>query len=252
MPGRLRPTLSSVTRLTTAAVVAYLFTLLTTHGSLDLTGALTALLVVQASAYSTLKMGLVRVSAVLAGIVVATVLSNWIGLSWWSLGAVIALSLVLARALRLGEQALETPISAMLILSVTNHDIAGQVRIFDTLIGAGVGVALNLVYPPAMPTAQAGRAVLRVVESAASSLAAAADAIDEGPVTREQVEGWIDRVRRATRQVADATQVLAHLKDSRRLNTRALGTVDVEPVLSTGLDTLEQCLLAIGRCSRSS
>jgi hypothetical protein len=245
LPGRLRPTLSNITRLTTAAVVAYLFTLLTTHGSLDLTGALTALLVVQASAYSTLKMGLVRVSAVLAGIGVATVLSNWIGLTWWSLGAVIALSLVLARALRLGEQALETPISAMLILSVTNHDIAGQVRIFDTLIGAGVGVALNLVYPPAMPTAQAGRAMLRVVESAASPLAAAADAIDEGPVTREQVEGWIDRVRGATRYVADATQVLAHLKDSRRLNTRALGTVDVEPVLSSGLDTLEQCLLAI-------
>lgn len=245
VPGRLRPTLSNITRLTTAAVVAYLFTLLTTNGALDLTGALTALLVVQASAYSTLKMGLVRVGAVLAGIVVATVLSNWIGLTWWSLGAVIALSLVLARALRLGEQALETPISAMLILSVTNHDVAGQVRIYNTLIGAGVGVALNLIYPPAMPTAQAGRAVLRVVDSAASPLASAADAIDEGPVTHEQVEGWIDRVRGATRYVAQATQVLAHLKDSRRLNSRALGTVDVEPVLSSGLDTLEQCLLAI-------
>jgi hypothetical protein len=64
-------------------------------------------------------------------------------------------------------------------------------------------------------------------------------------VTRQQVEDWIARVRGATRQVAEATQAITHLKDSRRLNTRALGTVDVEPVLATGLDTLEQCLLAI-------
>ena len=35
------------------------------------------------------------------------------------------------------------------------------------------------------------------------------------------------------------------MKDSRRLNTRALGTADVVPILSSGLDTVEKCLLAI-------
>ena len=41
------------------------------------------------------------------------------------------------------------------------------------------------------------------------------------------------------------TETLTWLKDSRRFNTRALGTIDVEPILSSGLDTLEHCLLAI-------
>ena len=58
--------------------------------------------------------------------------------------------------LRLGEQALETPISAMLILAVTDPGIAAEVRVLNTLIGAGVGIAFNLVYPPAMPTRPAG------------------------------------------------------------------------------------------------
>jgi hypothetical protein len=245
VPRRLAPTLVTVTRLTAAAVVSYLLTLVLTEGAIDLTGALTALLVVQATAYSTLKMGAVRVGAVLSGVLVATLLSNWVGLTWWSLGAAICASLVLGKVLRLGDQTLEVPITAMLILGVTNHDIAAEIRILNTLIGAGVGVAFNLIYPPPMPTGRAARAILRVAEAAAAPLDAAGDALDDGPITRAQADSWLDRVRSATRGVATATETVALLQDSRRFNPRALGTMDVEPVLATGLDTLEHCLLDI-------
>ncbi|HET7399688.1 MAG TPA: hypothetical protein VFJ94_14315, partial [Intrasporangium sp.] len=191
------------------------------------------------------KMSAVRVGAVVSGVLIATLLSTWIGLTWWSLGAVIAASLLLAKVLRLGDQALETPISAMLILGVTNPDVAAEVRILNTMIGAAVGVAFNLLYPPAMPTAPARRALLSVVEAAASPLDAAADDLVAGPVTRAQVDAWVDRARAANRRVAIATESIASLKDSRRFNARALGTVDVEPVLASGLDALEHCLLGI-------
>ncbi|GAB3877448.1 aromatic acid exporter family protein [Terrabacter terrigena] len=245
VPARLRPTLGTVFRLTAAAVAAYVLSQVITPGTPDLTGPLTALLVVQASAFSTIKMSAVRVGAVLSGILVATLLSTWIGLTWWSLAAAIAASLLLAKVLRLGEQALETPISAMLILGVSNHDVASETRILNTLIGAAVGVAFNLVYPPAMPIGPARQALLRVVEVAASALDQAAEALERGPVTREQVAAWVDRVRSANREVARATETIGHLRESRRFNPRALGTVDVEPVLASALDTFEQCLLAI-------
>ena len=245
VPRRLLPTLGTITRLTSAAVISYLITLVVTDGAVDLTGALTALLVVQASAYSTLKMGAVRVGAVLSGVLVATLLSTWVGLTWWSLGAAIAASLLLGKVLRLGDQALETPITAMLILGVANTDIAAGIRIINTLIGAGVGVAMNLIYPPAMPTASAGRALLRVVDAAAAPLDAAADALVEGPVSRAHLDDLLDRLRAGTRRVATARDIINSLKDSRRFNPRALGTIDVEPVLGTGLDTLEHCLLDI-------
>ncbi len=245
VPARLRPTVSSVLRLTAASVVAYLLTLVLTDGAIDLTGARTALLVVQASAYSTLKMGAVRVGAVLSGVLVATALSTWIGLTWWSLGAAVAASLFVGKGLRLGEQALETPISAMLILSVTNTDVAAEIRVFTTLIGAGVGVAFNLILPPPLPTRRAGQSLIRVVEATAAPLDGAGEALDAGPVTREQVDGWLDQVRAGLRRVSDAGDWITALKDSRRFNTRALGVIDVQPVLATGLTTVEQCLLAV-------
>jgi hypothetical protein len=243
VPGRLRPTLTTVFRLTAAAVVSYLFTLVLTDGAIDLTGPLTALLVVQASAFSTLKMGAVRVGAVLSGVLVATFLSTWIGLTWWSLGAAVAASLLIAKMLRLGEQALEAPISAMLILGVANPDITAEVRVLTTLIGAGVGVAFNLLYPPSMPTRPAREALLQVAEAVAAPLDEAAEALTAGPVTRDQVEVWLDQVRVAAARVGEASTSIADLRDSRRLNSRAIGTIDVEPVLRTGLDTLERCLL---------
>jgi hypothetical protein len=245
VPSRLRPTAVSTLRLTAAAVVSYLLTLAITGDAIDLTGPLTALLVMQASAYSTLKMGTVRVGAVLAGVLVAILLSNWVGLTWWSLGAVIAASLILGKIFRLGEQAMEAPISAMLILGVTSPDVAAETRVLNTLIGAGVGIAFNLIYPPALPTRRAGRAMIDVAEATAAPLDAASKALMEGPITGEQVRDWLDRVRAGARRLESATKTVASLKDSRRFNPRALATTDIEPVLASGLQTLESCQLAM-------
>jgi hypothetical protein len=245
VPRRLRPTLVNVTRLTTAAVLSYLFTLALTSGAIDLTGPLTALLVMQASAYSTLKMGAIRVGAVLAGVLVATFVSIWIGLTWWSLGAVIATSLILAKIFRLGEQAIEAPISAMLILGVTNPNVAAEIRVLNTLIGAGVGVAFNLIYPPALPTIRASRTIIDAADATAAPLDAASQALAIGPINREQVQDWLDRIHAGGLRLKSATETVGSLKDSRRLNPRALGTTDIEPVLASGLRTLESCLLAI-------
>ena len=245
VPRRLWPTFVNVIRLTTAAVLSYLLTLATTSGAIDLTGPLTALLVMQASAFSTLRMGAVRVGAVLAGVLVATLVSIWIGLTWWSLGAVIAASLLLAKIFRLGEQAMEAPISAMLILGVTNPNVAAEIRVLNTLIGAGVGVAFNLIYPPALPTRRASRAVISAAEAAAAPLDAASNGLAKGPINREQVQDWLDRVHAGTLRLKSATDTVTTLKDSRRLNPRAIGTTDIEPVLASGLRTLESCLLSV-------
>jgi hypothetical protein len=234
-----------VIRLTTAAVISYLLTLTVTSGAIDLTGPLTALLVMQASAFSTLKMGAIRVGAVLAGVLVATFVSIWIGLTWWSLGAVIAASLILAKIFRLGEQAMEAPISAMLILGVTNPNVAAEIRVLNTLIGAGVGVAFNLIYPPALPTRQASRAIIDAADATAAPLDAASQGVAMGPINREHVQDWLDRVQAGGLRLKSATKTVASLKDSRRLNPRALGTTDIEPVLASGVDTLESCRLAI-------
>lgn len=240
-----RVLLTSVARLTIAAVLAYLITVWLIDGPVDLTCALTALLVTQTSARSSLKMGVVRVGAVLTGVLVAIGVSSWVGLTWWSLATVIALSLLLAAVLRLGDQALETPISAMLILAVGGQEIAAETRVLTTLIGAGVGMTFNLLLPPRLPIDVAVRQVRDVATQEAASLREAGWSMMQRPVTRSEVGTWLDRVRDISSVARRAHGSVTTIEELRHLNTRSLNAPRVEPILRSGLDALDRSLFAV-------
>ena len=244
VPARLRPAASQIARLTIAAVVAYVVANALYPGILDLTAPLTALLVVQASTVGTLQMGLVRVGAVLTGVLVAVGVASLIGLSWWSLGAVIAVSLVLARALRLGEQSLETPISAMLILAVSSPNLAAEVRVANTLIGTVVGIAFSLLVPVSIPNARATDLVRSVARSQAALLNDVSLSLATQTPHPEQVKAWFDWTESIAQDIDDASAAVQAVGDSRRLNPRALATAKVHPGLRSALDRLERCLVA--------
>jgi uncharacterized membrane protein YgaE (UPF0421/DUF939 family) len=78
---------------------------------------LTALLVLQASLYRTIRSAIRKVLSVTVGVLVAVAVAEFIGFSWWQLALVITAALCIGRALRLGDDLLEVPISAMLIFS---------------------------------------------------------------------------------------------------------------------------------------
>ena len=111
-----------------------------------LVAALTALLVVQATAASTLVNSAQRVLSVVAGVALAVVFVSAVGLSWWSLFILVAVSIIVGQLLRLGPHLVEVPISAMLVLGVgftAGAEVAGLGRVVETLVGAAVGVLVN-------------------------------------------------------------------------------------------------------------
>jgi uncharacterized membrane protein YccC len=244
VPARVQPATSQIARLTIAAVVSYLVADSLSPGIVDLTAPLTALLVVQASTVGTMQMGLVRVGAVLTGVLVAVGLASTIGLSWWSLGAVIAASLVLAKALRLGEQSLETPISAMLILAVSSPELVAEVRVVNTLIGTVVGIAFSLLVPVSIPNARAVAAVRRVARSQAALLEEAALTLADRAPHPEEVEAWFHWTEEIERDVIEARAAVQALEDSRRLNPRALAAAKMHPELRVTIDRLDRSLAA--------
>ena len=77
----------------------------------------------------------------------AVAVSAYVPFSWWVLGLLVAGALVLGLILRLREDILEVPISAMLIFSVDSHAAATS-RITETLVGAAAGLAAGLVLAP--------------------------------------------------------------------------------------------------------
>ncbi len=244
VPARLRPAAAQIGRLTVAAITAYLVANATSPGIVDLTAPLTALLVVQASTVGTLRMGLIRVGAVLTGVLVSVGLASSVGLSWWSLGAAVAASLILATALRLGEQSLEAPISAMLILAVSSPELAAQTRVVNTLIGTVVGIGISLLVPVSIPNARASDDVRRVARSQAALLDEVALTLGDRAPDPEEVKAWFDWAAHIAGEINDASAALQALQDRRRLNPRALVAAKVYPGLRSALDRLDRCLAA--------
>jgi hypothetical protein len=244
VPARLQPGAVQITRLTVAAVVSYVVADTVFPGILDLTAPLTALLVVQASTVGTLLMGAVRVGAVLTGMLVAVAVTSAVGLSWWSLAIVIASTLLVAMVLRLGDQTLEAPISGMLILAVATPGVAAEVRVANTLIGTVVGIAFSLIAPIAIPNAQASEAVRRVIRSQAALLGEIAMTLGNRPPHPDEVQAWSDWTEDIGDELRTAASRVEEVRQSRRLNPRALATAAVHPGLRSAVDRIGRALAA--------
>ena len=123
---RAQPAAVYITRMTLTAVFAYLLALQLPGGSTrSVLAPLTALLVVQATLFHTIRSAVQRVIGVTTGVLAAVAVAAYVPFSWWVLGLLIAGTLALGLMLRLREETLEVPISAMLIFSVDSHaDVA--------------------------------------------------------------------------------------------------------------------------------
>ena len=246
-----RPAYGWTLRLTLAAVASYLAAEATLPGPVPVLAPLTALLVVQLTPVSLLSSGFDRVVSVIAGVGLAVVVSSTLGLSWWSLGLVIVISLLVGQVLRLGDNLLEVPISAMLVLGVgaaSAESAAGQ-RIAETLVGAVVGVLSNLLFPPRVATSDAAAAIERLGGDVARLLREAAQELAsdhaDGAELVDRAGDWLGQARRLTHGIPNIGAALLRAEESRRLNLRAIGTPDAGPGLRHGLEALEHSAVAV-------
>jgi hypothetical protein len=243
--------LTRAVRLTGAAVASYLVARLAVSDARPVTAALTALLVVQVTLVGTIADTLRRIVSVIAGVGLAIGVSSFFGFTWWSLAIVIGASILVGQALRLGPHLLEVPISAMLILAVGGLGSQAEDRIAETLVGAAVGLLVNVLFPPAVQTRSAGAAVEQFAAQIARLLDRVAETLTNGDATRNEVRGWLAEARSITRDLTRVDQVLNDAHQSRRLNPRAVGTLDTTPDLRSGLDALEHSAVALRAVFRS-
>src|SRR5262245_39997683 len=191
-------------RITVAAVVGYVVGKLLFPDTQPLLASLTAMLVVQVTPVSLLASGLDRVVAVVTGVALAVVFASLVPLEWWSLGLLIFVSMAVGQALHLRANLIEVPISAMLVLGVGAlgaGSAAGQ-RIVETLVGAAVGVATNLLFPPKIATASAAKAIDALADSMSELVnhasASLAELVEEGGEIAPAARRWLDEARRIT------------------------------------------------------
>ena len=238
-------------RVTVAAVASYVVATLFFPGTQPLLAPLTAMLVVQVTPVSLLASGLDRVVAVVAGVSVAVAFAAVVPLEWWSLGLLILVSITIGQALRLRSNLVEVAISGMLVLGVGSlgAESAAWQRIAETLVGAAVGIVANLLFPPKVASADAGRAIDGLADSVSELLYRAADELTDlvadGGDVAAAAGGWLGDARRITHDIPRVGAALLHAEQGRRFNVRAVGTPNVGPGLRQGLEALEHSAVAI-------
>ena len=246
---RAQPTAVYIVRLTATAVFAYLLALQLPGGSShSVLAPLTALLVVQATLFHTIGSAIRRVAAVTAGVLAAVAVAAYVPFSWWVLGLLIAGTLALGIVLRLRDEILEVPISAMLIFSVDSHAAATS-RITETLVGAAAGLAAGLLFAP-LRVQPAKNAVGELSRQMADLLAQMADGLAETPDPRRAAE-WLDRTRALRSEIERVDDALAQAEESVRLNPRRLRLGDPAAGLREGVDTLERAATDMRVLARS-
>jgi uncharacterized membrane protein YgaE (UPF0421/DUF939 family) len=235
---RAQPAAVYITRMTLTAVFAYLLAQqLPGASSRSVIAPLTALLVVQATLFHTIRSAVQRVIGVTTGVLAAVAVAAYVPFSWWVLGLLIAGTLALGLMLRLREDTLEVPISAMLIFAVDTHAYATS-RITETLVGAAAGLAAGLLFAP-LRVQPAKDAIGDLTRQMAELLSQMADGLADEPDPRRAAD-WLDRTRALRGEIERVDDALAQAEESVRLNPRRLRYPDPAAGLRDGVDTLER------------
>lgn len=233
-----------------AATVAYVIALRLSPEPAPLTAPLTALLVVQVTLYATITNGFRRVNAVVTGVLVAIAFSLLVGLTWWSLALLLVASLAVGRLVRVEEYVPEVAISAMLVLGVTTVGDTAWSRVVETLIGAVVGLACNLLLAPPVWVEEAGESIEGLARRLRQLMLRMGDEAAGGtPVHR--AEKQLHEARRLDHDIVEVDAALSQAEDSLRLNPRVQDSVLHRVVMRTGLDTLEICTVVLRVLARS-
>ena len=256
---RTQPAAVYIARLTATATFAYLLALVIPAGtSRPVLAPLTALLVLQASLFQTIRSGLKKVVSVIAGVLAAVTLSAFVGFSWWLLALLIAGALILGHLLRLGDDLLEVPISAMLIFASAGQHAAASGRVVDTLVGTAAGLAGGLVFAP-LREQPAREAVGELAGRLAELLDGMAADLTRGPDGEapdpDRVVQWLDKGRALRGEIERVDDMLRQAEDSARLNPRTLRAPGTRPAtevaLRGGLETLEHAAVTLRVLARS-
>ena len=183
--------------------------------------AIAALLVVQPSVNQSLTKALERSVGVIAGVVIASALGILLGGSTWVILLATVIALLVAWVVRMTPgTANQVAISALLVLALGGTSPGYAVdRILETLMGAAIGIVINLVIVPPVAIAPARAAVDALAAELSNSLERLATAL-ESPRSRAQVEEVLleARLMKPMRDNADAA--LAEASESLTLNPR--------------------------------
>jgi uncharacterized membrane protein YgaE (UPF0421/DUF939 family) len=210
-----------VVKTSVAAILAWVVCVLVLQGLTPLFAVIAAILVVQPSVTQSFGKALERIVGVIIGVVLAYFVGLAVGQGPWAILLAVVVALLLGWALRLGvTSSIQIPISAMLVLALgsTTPGYAFD-RIIETVIGALIGVAVNLLIVPPVALQPAHEAVGGLGDEVANILDSLAHELSAPTLPKDRMELLLE-ARLLTPMRAKAAAALANGEESLRYNPR--------------------------------
>ncbi|PFG31191.1 FUSC family protein [Paramicrobacterium agarici] len=176
-----RSPLLQVVKTSVAAVLAWVIAGLILPAELPIFAAIASLLVVQPSVNQSFGKAIERSVGVISGVVIASLLSLVLGQYSWVIMLAIIVAVLLSWALRMTTgTSNQVAISAMLVLALgASSPEYALYRIVETLIGAALGIIVNMVIVPPVLVAPVRENVILLGNELAATLERLSAALSE-------------------------------------------------------------------------
>lgn len=187
----------------------------------------TAMVVVGATVSETFTGALQRVAATVAGVLVSYWTGHFLGLHWWSILLVVGGALAVGNWRRFGKQGTQVAITAILVLTLATREGYATARIIETLLGAVVGLLVNLLIAPPVHLRSARGTLGDLATGISGILADTADGLRK-PWPPEDADDWLTRARDLDDRLTEARERVEQATESVRFNPRRV-IADVAP-----------------------
>jgi uncharacterized membrane protein YgaE (UPF0421/DUF939 family) len=179
-----------------------------------------ALLVVHATVYRTFSKGIQQVAATVVAVLLASFVGEVLGLTTGSIALLLLLALLLGAVPWLGAEVTTIATTGLVVLTTGfDDDVMLISRLFDTAIGVGVGLLVNVIVWPPLRRRTAAKALDRIDDGVGALLVDMADGLRDA-VPDEDVAAWIDRTRDLDEDLDQAWALVRLAQESARMNPR--------------------------------
>lgn len=180
-----------------------------------------ALLVVDRTMVRSVGASARRVAAVVLGMSIAWLVGSLVGVTWWSMVAVMFVALLIGRWDRLGDHGIQVPTMVLLsLITVKGTDTEfTSLTIVETVLGGVVGVAVNAVVLAPMHLDEPRDALRDLTTRVQDVLKDIATGL-RGEWDAERARGWYDTATDLGDRVPEVLAVVETGRESTRLNWR--------------------------------
>jgi hypothetical protein len=237
-----------------AAVLAWLFAVRVIDSPVPFYAPMAALLVVDRTMIRSISASAQRIAAVVLGLGFAWGVAVLVGVTWWSMFAILFVALLIGRWSRLGDHGIQVP-TMVLVSLITVRGTSEQftyLTIVETVAGGVIGVAVNAVVLAPLHLTKPRQQVSALARQVHDLLDEMANGLRDG-WDHEGAQGWY----RQGIEVADlAPLVIEDIhtgRESTRLNPRDnLRPIDVDwEGYEHTVDTLRRMLWQVTGIART-